>query len=676
MWRRVLGLLCVASCLLFVLTVLGVEPSQEFTCEEGGGGPGPGTPPPPERTCICDPPSTLGPVVETRVVCITYDGTDSVMMQSAEWLKADLEDFFNHISNGKQRHHVKFLKRLDDSTLAWRARYSPAWGSLDAIHKQVFGDIYNAYQGVDSVSVWRGVEEVVAIHYRCLSNFSCPVGYGQLSSSFGYALRDGMADSLEFEANGATLVLGDINEVSADSLPRLSWGIAHELGHAMCMEDSCGYVGHSPNSESGCGHVTKVNMGNYDVMTAFGTTWASQVTAPVMYHPWWVQRLGWVECDTIDADTLGLRIPDLRDSANAKIFWINVPAASQTLPLRQHFMMVNLQETGRDVRLGNSGLLFWHFLEDRGTSGAAWDSTAWDLESAAGKFRYEGGNRIADPVAGLDSLEREGCFEGSGADFFDGVADTVFSAITNPNTNLYDSTYAGTQSVVSSISFENIRQDGSDMLVDVYVTPTQTVTYPDGGETIAAGSSFTVTWQVRAQASVDSVDILLSSNGGQAFQTTLAKGVSNTGSRSVTSTTLGSQCRIRILSYNGSAVVGSDDSDANFTLAVVQQSSVSHSNLSVPVDSILVNINWSTLVETSSSNDHVRFYRLQNGGSPISPSAVTYTVNGTSHTAAVVITPCDAEYWYYEVKSVNNGVTHWSTRTSSMKFRVNACVTP
>lgn len=94
MWRRVLGLLCVASCLLFVLTVLGVEPSQEFTCEEGGGGPGPGTPPPPERTCICDPPSTLGPVVETRVVCITYDGTDSVMMQSAEWLKADLEDFF------------------------------------------------------------------------------------------------------------------------------------------------------------------------------------------------------------------------------------------------------------------------------------------------------------------------------------------------------------------------------------------------------------------------------------------------------------------------------------------------------------------------------------------------------------------------------------------------------
>jgi len=105
------------------------------------------------------------------------------------------------------------------------------------------------------------------------------------------------------------------------------------------------------------------------------------------------------------------------------------------------------------------------------------------------------------------------------------------------------------------------------MIVDVYVTPKQYVTAPNGGETFAVGAPVSIQWQTRPYASIANVDVQISSNAGSTW-TTLASAVANSGSYSWTPTATGSQYRARVVSHATDSNVGSDDSDANFTVTV------------------------------------------------------------------------------------------------------------
>lgn len=144
--RRVSGVLVLLGALAFALYGVGVNAVQQITCHEegGGGGEEPDTPPDTAKTPLHNLPDSLGPVVETRIIFITSDDVDSVHMASADWLVADLENFFTHVSNGKQRHNVEIIKRLDDSTLAWRAPDGDPKDNYDATHRTMIQDIYDA----------------------------------------------------------------------------------------------------------------------------------------------------------------------------------------------------------------------------------------------------------------------------------------------------------------------------------------------------------------------------------------------------------------------------------------------------------------------------------------------------------------------------------------------------
>jgi hypothetical protein len=239
---------------------------------------------------------------------------------------------------------------------------------------------------------------------------------------------------------------------------------SHEYGHTL------GFA-HSPGSDS---RITEpeelVNMGRYDSMIA-GASFV-RAGGMVPYHPMWISdptTVGWVPRIVIHADTVGLRIPDVR-GPNAAVFLVPTPDPDQS------FLLVNQQGTTRwDAKYGNRGLLIWHVL------GPA-PYRAWDLESADGKYVVVNGDQDRsqpDPIAGKDRIELMASWLGSGADFYDGANaqdghdDDRFTPDTNPQTDLYTGSparYSAPQSVATSLSFENIRRDPAtgDMLVDIH----------------------------------------------------------------------------------------------------------------------------------------------------------------------------------------------------------------
>lgn len=99
--------------------------------------------------------------------------------------------------------------------------------------------------------------------------------------------------------------------------------------------------------------------------------------------------------------------------------------------------------------------------------------------------------------------------------------------------------------------------------------PTVTVTSPNGGESVNAGASQTVTWtatDAETPANQLTVSIALSTNGGGSFST-LATGEANDGSFTYTvPTPATTQARIRVTVRDGGSLEASDTSNANFTI--------------------------------------------------------------------------------------------------------------
>ncbi|MEZ5991269.1 MAG: hypothetical protein R3E76_02825 [Planctomycetota bacterium] len=96
--------------------------------------------------------------------------------------------------------------------------------------------------------------------------------------------------------------------------------------------------------------------------------------------------------------------------------------------------------------------------------------------------------------------------------------------------------------------------------------PTITVVGPNGGENFVVGGNMTVTWSSAGVAGT--VDILLSTNSGGAFSTTLISATANDGTETITvPNNPATTCRVRV---RDTANPGTtlDDSDADFTIAV------------------------------------------------------------------------------------------------------------
>ncbi len=99
--------------------------------------------------------------------------------------------------------------------------------------------------------------------------------------------------------------------------------------------------------------------------------------------------------------------------------------------------------------------------------------------------------------------------------------------------------------------------------------PTVTVTAPNGGETLAAGSSANITWSASDNFGVDHVDLYYSTDGGSTFPNMIASGEANDGtySWSVPSVST-STARVKVVASDAGSNTGEDQSNANFTIQV------------------------------------------------------------------------------------------------------------
>jgi hypothetical protein len=99
------------------------------------------------------------------------------------------------------------------------------------------------------------------------------------------------------------------------------------------------------------------------------------------------------------------------------------------------------------------------------------------------------------------------------------------------------------------------------------VDPVVTVTAPNGGESWASGSNHDITWSATDNVGVTAIDILLSTDGGATFPTTIATGEANDGVYSWTvPDELTAQARVKVIAYDAAANSGEDVSDANFEI--------------------------------------------------------------------------------------------------------------
>ncbi|MBI3949103.1 MAG: PKD domain-containing protein [Acidobacteria bacterium] len=99
--------------------------------------------------------------------------------------------------------------------------------------------------------------------------------------------------------------------------------------------------------------------------------------------------------------------------------------------------------------------------------------------------------------------------------------------------------------------------------------PTVRVIAPNGGETIMAGSTFTIRWMSSDNIGIVSHDIFLSTDGGQNYNITIQTGLPGTDQSfdwSVPSNLSTTRGRIRVVARDTDGLTGQDNSDGNFTI--------------------------------------------------------------------------------------------------------------
>jgi hypothetical protein len=489
-------------------------------------------------------------VVTVRVVFVTFPNAQDSLPAWRNDFISDFDDYIRTMSYGKQRFNISVATRPAASALAWEVSQADTeYSFYGDVNREVMLQIRDSLGS----AVWDSAELVVMIHYRNRIGYAGISGLGCEPCGVGYTGR------------GTTQALYNNQFDGLYSQKAMEWVAAHEYGHVL------GFVGHTPGSDprffSG---PNLVNPGRYDQMMAIASY--AQLLGFVPYHALNLSLAGgprWLSPrEVIAVDTLGLRVPDIRGSDPA-FFEVGRAEGGQS------FLLVNHQ-TGSspyDAKYDSSGLYIWHML---GTRADRLPLGALDLESADGKYDQPPcaatDYSAPDPVSGRDRLENCNSHTGSFLDAFDGVTKTIMACGTNPSTSLYDPglQYSNPQAKRTSIAFENIRRDGSDMLVDVYVTPKQFLLEPNGGEALQVGVPDTIRWKVRGSACITTVNLYLTTAGvgGRIDTVAIASGLANSGQYVWTPTVLqaGPMKRILVESRDEAGGLGRDASDNEFVV--------------------------------------------------------------------------------------------------------------
>ncbi len=135
------------------------------------------------------------------------------------------------------------------------------------------------------------------------------------------------------------------------------------------------------------------------------------------------------------------------------------------------------------------------------------------------------------------------------------------------------------------------------------------VTSPNGGETMSSVSPNNITWDPAGTnmgvIDCQTVNILLSTDGGNSFSTTLASGVANDGSESITfPSVMTSNARIRIECATSDCIKFFDISNDEFTIAPILP--VALSDITANPKENSVKLNWTTISEINNEGFEIQ----------------------------------------------------------------------
>ncbi len=97
--------------------------------------------------------------------------------------------------------------------------------------------------------------------------------------------------------------------------------------------------------------------------------------------------------------------------------------------------------------------------------------------------------------------------------------------------------------------------------------PIVKVNAPNGGEYWTVGQEYEISWTARDDVEVTSIDILLSTDGGENYDEVIATDLADTGSHLWTVPAIESEmCRVKVIAYDADLNTGEDVSDDDFTV--------------------------------------------------------------------------------------------------------------
>jgi M6 family metalloprotease-like protein len=351
---------------------------------------------------------------------------------------------------------------------------------------------------------------------------------------------------------------------------------AHEFGHVLGLPDEYDY-GYQSN---GTGRMSLMAGGSWSRTPNVYPDCAGNSPA----HPsaWCREYLGFVTPVEVTTTTTGITIPPIETTAANAMYKVTYPGTGG----KEYWLLENRQQIGFDqgftmMTSDAHGLVIYHVDEN------VMDRTFWrpnEAECVSGGV-YQGETNCdcaglpPDPgngekwygvsveqADGLYGLEL-GSSGGYWQDFYSSATGaTTFDGATTPNSSSYYSHH----SCAGFAAATNIQEIGQNIVLDLTpdaVIPTVSVTYPNGGETLAGGGTFTCTWNASDNLGVDYVDIRMSLDGGSTYPFLVATGEPNDGSCDIDAPNFDSNDgMLKVSAYDDADNEGFDESDATFTI--------------------------------------------------------------------------------------------------------------
>jgi immune inhibitor A len=310
----------------------------------------------------------------------------------------------------------------------------------------------------------------------------------------------------------------------------------HEFGHVLGLPDLYDYGYDS------------AAVGYWSIMAA--GSWGAGGAKPVHFDAWSKVQLGFVTPVVPNTNLIDVAVPRVEDEPVIYKVW------TDGAPGKQYFLFEHRRRQGFDYSVPAKGIVIYHVDENMSSNdnqrcGPGSPHYLVAVEQADGECDLEY-NRNAgdagDPWPGSGGAENP---------------NTAFNLISTPNSNSYADDATG-------VAIYNIHFSDGMGYASVAVSPVgpyARILYPNGGEAFETGLADTVRWIAFDDLAVDSVSILVSTDGGLTFPYVVAHGQANDSASVWTPEVPGSQtCRMKIIAYDNEGNAFEDISDADFTV--------------------------------------------------------------------------------------------------------------